>query len=98
MTPRTECRPSLHTRVPGDIPQLGGIQHVDDRKGDNGRGVTRQLKRIGNVIGKMSAGPVHSPSHADMLNKRAGIVQSMAGKKQCGGCPSRLPATRPRLY
>ncbi len=82
----------------GDVPQLGGIQHVDDRKGDNGCGVTCQLKRVRNVVGKMGAGPVHSPSHADMLNRKSrGSFRVWPARSSAAVAPSRLPATRPRL-
>ena len=91
MTPRTECRPSLHTRVLGDIPQLGGIQHVDDRKGDNGRGVTRQLKRIGNVIGKMSAGRYTAPAMPTCLTKERGSFRVWPARSSAAVAPAGYP-------
>ena len=64
----------------GNIPQLGGVEHVNHRKGDDGGGIARQLECVGDVIGKMGAGPGTAPQpcgHAQQEQPR--IVQRMAG-------------------
>ncbi|MNC01507.1 hypothetical protein D3C75_488570 [compost metagenome] len=71
-----------------NIPQLGDIQNIDHRKGNDCGSVTRQLKGIGDVIGKVGAGPGTDPEprrHAEQKQPR--IVQGMPGDNQRRGGP-----------
>ena len=63
-----------------NIPQLGGIEHIHHREGNNGGGIARQLESVGDVVGEMGAGPgTASQPCRHAQQEQPWVVQSVAG-------------------
>ncbi len=72
----------------GNIPQLGDVENIDHREGDDRRGVTRQLEGIGDVIAEVGAGPgANSQPRRHAEQKQPWVVEGMSGNDQRRGGP-----------